>query len=121
MPAMSRPRPVLSGWPALLLAALVIAGCARPYSGPKTLAAIGAGLLIGGSALWIGGERTGRQGLVTSGFATALVGAGTIAGAAAWLAASSSCQIDRDCPDGEECKGVPAPPGGIPYRQCRRR
>ena len=23
-----------------------------------------------------------------------------------------------DCPDEEQCREVPAPPGGIPYKQC---
>jgi hypothetical protein len=105
----------------VLVAALVAGGCARPYSGAKTLAALGTGLLLGGSGLWIAGERTSAQGLAAPGLAVTAVGAGAIAGAAAWLAASVSCRADPDCPEGEECKEVPAPPGGVPYRQCRRR
>jgi hypothetical protein len=106
---------------AALALLVLLGGCAQPYSGQKTLAAIGAGLLVGGSGVWIAGERSSHRGLVNPGFATALLGAGAIAGAAAWLAASVSCRVDPDCPEGEECKEIPAPPGGIPYRQCRRR
>jgi hypothetical protein len=105
----------------LLLATLLASGCARPYSGAKTLAAIGTGLLVGGSTLWITGERTTHGGLIAPGVATTLVGAAAVAGAAAWLAAAISCRVDPDCPEGEECKEIPAPPGGIPYHQCRRR
>src|SRR5881394_611498 len=101
---------------ALLAAPLLLAACARPYSGAKTLTAIGTGLLVGGGALWVAGERTSHHGLVNPGFATAVAGAGAIIGAAAWLATSISCRADPNCPDGEECKEVPAPPGGIPYR-----
>jgi hypothetical protein len=105
----------------LLAVALLVAGCARPYSGPKTMAAIGAGLLLVGSAVWIAGERGGTRGLVGAGFATTVVGAGAVIGAGGWLAASIRCRADPDCPDAEECKEVPAPPGGIPYKQCVRR
>lgn len=116
---MAPPAARLAG--ALLVVSLLAAGCVGPYRGPKTLAAIGAGILAGGSAVWIAGERTSHHGLVAPGFATAVVGAAAIVGAAAWLAASVSCRVDPDCPEGEECKEIPAPPGGIPYKQCRHR
>jgi hypothetical protein len=58
---------------------------------------------------------------VTPGFVTSVIGAIAIIGAGGWLAASINCHADPDCPEGEECKEVPAPPGGIPYRQCVRR
>jgi hypothetical protein len=103
------------------LALTLTTGCARPYGGPRTLAAIGAGLLLAGGAAWIAGERSSHTGLVNPGFAATVVGAGAVVGAAAWMAATVSCRVDPDCPEGEECKEVPAPPGGIPYRQCRRR
>src|SRR5215470_6276603 len=102
---------------AILLCALAV-GCARPYRGPKTLAAIGAGLLIGGSAAWLAGERSDRPALTTPGAVTAAVGAAVIIGAAGWMANSIACRADPDCPEGEECRELPAPPGGVPYRQC---
>jgi hypothetical protein len=104
-----------------LLLLLVTAGCARPYAGPKTLAAIGTTLLVGGGAAWAMGERTDRRALVAPGFVSTVVGAVAIIGAGGWLALSIACRVDPDCPDGEACKEVPAPPGGIPYRQCVRR
>jgi hypothetical protein len=113
---MARPRTVR-----LLLLGCLLVGCARPYSGPKTLAAIGAGLIVGGSALWIAGQRGGHHALVAPGFAVTAVGAGAVAGAGGWLAASIACRVDPDCPEREACREVPAPPGGIPYRQCVRR
>jgi hypothetical protein len=96
-------------------------GCARPFSGPKTLAAIGAGLLIAGSAAWIAGERGDRHALVVSGIVTTALGAGAVVAAGGWLASSIACGSDADCPTGEQCREVPAPPGGIPYKQCMRR
>jgi hypothetical protein len=107
----------------LLLAALLAAApaCARPYAGPKTLAAIGTGLLLGGSAGWVSGERTGTRALVVPGYTITIAGAAAIVAAAGWLAASISCRADPDCPEGEVCKEIPAAPGSIPYRQCMRR
>lgn len=96
-------------------------GCARPYSGPKTLAAIGTGLLVGGSSTWAFGERANHPALVTPAFVTTLVGAAAVIAAGGWLAASIGCRADPDCPEYEECKEVPAPPGGIPYKQCVQR
>lgn len=106
---------------AVLCLILASAGCARPYSGPKTLAAIGSTLLAGGSTAWAVGERSDRQAVITPGFITTVVGAAAIIGAGGWLAISISCRADPDCPDYEECREVPAPPGGIPYRQCVQR
>jgi hypothetical protein len=107
----------------LVLAALLVAApaCGRPYPGPKTMAAIGTGLLLGGAAAWIIGERTGTRGLIVPGYSVTIAGASTIAAAGGWLAASISCRADPDCPEGEVCKEIPAAPGGIPYRQCMRR
>jgi hypothetical protein len=102
----------------VILIVFAVTGCARPYSGPKTLAAIGAGLLVGGSTTWAFGERTNRPALVTPAFVTTLVGAAAVIAAGGWLAASISCRVDPDCSDYEECKEVPAVPGAIPYRQC---
>lgn len=95
--------------------------CARPYPGPKTLAAVGSALLVTGGTAWAVGEGTDRRALVSTGFVTSVVGALAVIGAGGWLALSINCRADPDCPDGEQCKEVPAPPGGIPYRQCVRR
>ncbi len=107
--------------PALAICLAAGQGCARPYSGPKTLAAIGAGLLLAGSAVWIAAEHGDRRALLVPGFVTTGVGAGAVIAAGGWLAASIACNADPDCPSGEACKELPAPPGGVPYRQCTRR
>jgi hypothetical protein len=113
----ARARLILAG----ALVFFCVAGCARPYSGPKTLAAIGAGLVLVGSAAWIAGERGNPRSLVGPGMATTAIGAGLIIGAGGWMAGAIRCQGDPDCPTGEECREQPAPPGGIPYKQCVRR
>ena len=105
----------------LLLLLALAGGCARPYSGPKTLAAIGAGLLAGGAALWVAGERTSRNGLNKAGIGATAAGAGAAVAAGGWLAATTACRADPDCPDDEACKEIPAPPGREPYKQCMRR
>jgi hypothetical protein len=105
----------------LVLVISLSIGCARPYAGPKTLAAIGSVLLVGGGTTWVAGERTDNHGLVAPGFVATVIGAAVVIGAGGWLAASIGCRADPDCPDGDECKEVPAPPGGIPYKQCVRR
>lgn len=97
------------------------AGCARPYAGPKTLAAIGTGLLVAGATAWAVGDRSSRNGLVIPGVVGASLGAATVITAGGWLAASIACDADPDCPDGEACREIPAPPGGIPYKQCMQR
>jgi hypothetical protein len=106
---------------ALVLLIVFGASCARPYPGPKTLAAVGSVLLVGGGATWAVGERSDQRAAVSAGFISTVVGALAVIGAGAWLAASINCRADPDCPEYEECKEVPAPPGGIPYRQCVRR
>ena len=89
------------------------------------LAGVGAVAVAGGSALWASGEGVdgGRhdaasQPLVTAGFVTVLVGLAAIVAAGGWMAASVACEADPDCPEEEQCREVPAPPGGIPYKQC---
>lgn len=103
------------------LIALLLSGCARPYAGPKTLAAIGTGLLAGGGAAWVVGERGNHDAVILPGLITTMVGIGVVVAAGSWLAVSINCRADPDCPDGEECKEQPAPPGGIPYKQCMQR
>jgi hypothetical protein len=106
---------------ALVLVIVLITGCAHPYAGPKTLAAIGSALLVGGGTTWALGERANHPSWVAPGFVTTAIGAAAIIAAGGWLVTSIGCRADPDCPEGEECKEVPAPPGGIPYRQCVRR
>jgi len=104
---------------ALVLVIAGALGCARPYAGPKTMAAIGAALLAGGAAAWAAGETKPKyERLAAPGFAITLVGAGLVIAGGSWLAAAVACEDDAGCPKGEECKEVPAPPGGVPYRQC---
>jgi hypothetical protein len=106
---------------AALLALPNLGGCAHPYSGPKTLAAIGAVLLVGGGTTWVVGERGGRDNLATAGVATTALGAAAVLAAGGWLAASVACREDIDCPRNEECREIPAQPGGYPYMQCMPR
>jgi len=112
-------------WPPMPFRRLVVAvllcscvGCARPYAGPKTLAAIGTGLLAGGAVTWVAGERGNHENVATAGLITSLVGTAVVIAAGGWLAIGVSCQEDPDCPRNEECREIPAPPGGYPYRQC---
>jgi hypothetical protein len=108
-------------WALVCVLGLPATGCARPYAGPKTMAAIGTALVVGGASMWIAGERTDRKGLVTGGAIGTFLGVGVVIGAGGWLAGSIACDADPDCPEGEECREVPAPPGGVPYKQCVRR
>ena len=105
--------------------ALFAASCTGLYGGPRTLATAGALAVAGGSGLWATGE--GLQGdskppatdaMVNIGFAGVVVGLAAIVIAGGWMAASVACDADPDCPDEEQCREVPAPPGGIPYKQC---
>jgi len=106
-------------------AALVVAGCAGLHSGPRLLAGAGATVVAGGSTLWATGE--GLQGgshdsssrpLINAGFVSVVVGLAAIVAAGGWMAATVACEADPDCPEEEQCREVPAPPGGIPYKQC---
>lgn len=107
----------------LLLAVVSTAtpGCARPYAGPKTLAALGAGLLAGGGTTWAIGARQDRDGVATAGMVTTAIGAAAVFAAGAWLAVGVACTEDPDCPRTEECREIPTAPGGYPYRQCMPR
>lgn len=96
-------------------------GCAHPYSGPKTLAAIGTVLLAGGGVTWVAGERGNHNQVATAGLITTAIGAAAVMAAGGWLAAGVSCTEDPDCPRNEECREIPSPPGGYPYRQCMPR
>jgi hypothetical protein len=105
----------------LVLAGLLGAGCARPYAGPKTLAALGAGLLAAGGTTWVVGDRGHHDNLATAGMVTTALGAVAVFAAGGWLAIGVACEEDPDCPRNEECREIPAPPGGYPYRQCMPR
>jgi hypothetical protein len=105
----------------LALAGLLGGGCARPYSGPKTLAALGAGLLVAGGTTWVVGDRNHHDNLATAGMVTTGLGAALVFAAGGWLALGVACTEDPDCPRAEECREIPAPPGGYPYRQCMPR
>ncbi len=100
---------------------LAVAGCARPYRAPKTLASFGIGMLAGCAAIWVAGDRTDSRTLSRVGMAGSLAGATAIAAGGAWLAGSAGCRVDPDCPDEEACREIPAPPGREPYRQCSPR
>ena len=112
------PAPVLA---ALLAVALAAGGCANPYRGPKTLAAIGAAVLVGSAAVWAGGDRAGSKAAARVGLVGALAGASLAGAAGGWLASSTGCNADPDCPEGETCREIPAPPGREPYKQCMPR
>jgi hypothetical protein len=105
----------------ILVVGLLGGGCARPYAGPKTLAALGVGLLAGGGTTWVVGERQNRDAVATTGLITSLAGAVAVAAAGGWLAIGVACTEDPDCPRTEECREIPTRPGGVPYRQCMPR
>ena len=106
---------------ALALVGCLAAGCARGYTGPRTLAAISAVLLVGGGTTWVVGERKHQEGTANVGLATTAVGVAAAIAAAGWFAAATACEEDLDCPKDEECKEIPALPGRVPYKQCMRR
>jgi hypothetical protein len=104
--------------------AVVPAGCAGRHAGARTLAAIGAIAVGAGSATWAAGERMDDQHgsappvLSRGGFITAAIGLAAVVAAGGWMAAAVACNADPDCPEDETCREVPAPPGGVPYKQC---
>lgn len=116
-----------SGWPHLrataLLAALVFAsgaGCATSHHGrPRALALAGTGLALAGTTVWVVGENRSDPGhLPTIGLGVVIAGVVAMVAAGGWIAAQVSCEADPDCDETEECREVPAPPGGVPYKQC---
>ena len=60
-------------------------------------------------------------GVAAAGMATTALGAIAVFAAGGWLAIGVACTEDPDCPRTEECREIPAPPGGYPYRQCMPR
>lgn len=107
---------------AVLLAMLAqTMGCATTshHARPRALAFIGGGLALGGSTVWLVGENREQAGnLPTIGLATVAVGVATMIASGIWMAAEVTCQTDPDCAEYEECREIPAPPGGVPYKQC---
>jgi hypothetical protein len=105
--------------------ALFTAGCTGLHSGPRLLASVGAVGVAGGSGMWSGGEAfeggshdSASGPMITAGFVSVVVGLAAIVAAGGWMAATVACEADPDCPEEEQCREVPAPPGGIPYKQC---
>ena len=110
-----------------LTLALVLAasGCVGRHAGPRTLASIGAVFVGAGGATWAAGEGVGRRAhpstaraLIDTGFVAVAVGLAAVVAAGGWMAAAVACDADPDCPEEETCREVPAPPGGVPYKQC---
>ncbi|HEY0707428.1 MAG TPA: hypothetical protein VGG33_11560 [Polyangia bacterium] len=120
------PRPEVSGSPAtpclaLVLIAAGVVGCAQPYRGPRTVATIGLGVLAGSAAIWVAGERAGKNTLANVGAAGTAAGTLAAGAAGAWIAASAGCRVDPDCPEDEVCREIPTPPDREPFRQCSPR
>jgi len=111
---------------AVLVLAFGSAGCAGRNKGPRTLAALGGLAVAAGSVSWASGEGIGREdgaggALVTAGFVTVAAGLTAIVAAGGWIALAISCEADPDCDEDEQCREIPAPPGGVPYKQCMSR
>jgi hypothetical protein len=107
---------------ALALAGLIaVTGCAGRHVGPRVLAGIGGAAVAAGGGAWAAGENLSggaARPLTNAGFATVVAGLAAIVAAGGWMAVSVACVADPDCPEEEQCREVPAPPGGVPYRQC---
>jgi hypothetical protein len=84
----------------------------------------GALAVAGGSVTWAAGEHVASDHPSTStalsraGFITAAIGLAAVVAAGGWMAAEVACNADPDCPEEETCREVPAPAGGVPYKQC---
>jgi hypothetical protein len=94
------------------------AGCAGRYRGPRTLATLGGALVVGGSATWVAGERGDGRAATGVGFALVVAGIASVIASGGWMAKVIACTADPDCDESEQCHEIPAPPGGIPYKQC---
>jgi hypothetical protein len=108
---------------ALAVVAAWSGACTGRYAGPRTLASLGALAVAGGGVSWATGqglERNGRagDGFVTAGFVSVAAGLVAIVAAGGWMAVSVACTADPDCDEEEQCREIPAPPGGVPYKQC---
>jgi hypothetical protein len=109
--------------PVLAFLTLGLHGCASSqHRRPRNLGIAGGLAAVGGSVTWVVGEQRSEPGYVPA-IGLAVVAAGVVAmvAAGAWIAAEVACQTDPDCEDTEECREIPAPPGGVPYKQCMPR
>jgi hypothetical protein len=110
----------------LLLALALACGCAGRYKAPRTLAGLGTAAVVAGGATWAAGqalERNGHDGgpLVGAGFVSVALGLAATVIAGGWMAIDVACNVDPDCDEEEQCREIPAPPGGVPYKQCMAR
>jgi hypothetical protein len=104
---------------------LLAAGCSGLHRGPRLLASAAAVAAVGGSGTWAAGEAlqggshdSASRSMIDGGFVAVVVGLAAIVAAGGWMAATVACDADPDCAEEEQCREVPAPPGGIPYKQC---
>src|SRR5690348_7728966 len=107
------------------LVLLLRAGCVGRHAGARTLASLGAVGVGSGCVTWAAGEGleggshpSASRALTGTGFVAVAVGLAAIVAAGGWMAAAVACEADPDCPEEETCREVPAPPGGVPYKQC---
>lgn len=117
-------RPISGGWRVVAAVVLLTFGaCATSHHRrPRALGFAGATAALAGSGVWIVGERRSDPGpLPAIGLGMVAVGIVAMVAAGGWMAAQVACQVDPDCEDTEECREIPAPAGGIPYKQCMSR
>jgi hypothetical protein len=87
------------------------------------LASVGAVAVAGGSGLWATGESlsggshdSASHPMINAGFVTRRRRAGGDRRRGGWMASSVVCEADPDCPEEEQCREVPAPPGRNPLQ-----
>jgi hypothetical protein len=105
---------------------MLAAGCAGRRAKPRTVAALGGLAVAGGSIAWASGEGLGSdsptgEAFINAGFVGVALGLATVVVAGGWMALAVSCDADPDCDEDEQCREIPAPPGGVPYKQCMSR
>ena len=79
---------------------------------------VGALLAGVGGATWAIADRGGHERASDLGMVTTALGVATLLVGGVALAAAIGCRADADCAANEECREIPAPPGGEPYAQC---
>ncbi|HVZ70967.1 MAG TPA: hypothetical protein VHJ20_01220 [Polyangia bacterium] len=108
----------------LTLALACVSGCTGRYAAPRTIAALGSLAVVAGGVSWAAGESLDKNRnatMVDAGFVAVAAGVAAIVASGGWMAVSVSCTADPDCADDEQCREIPAPPGGVPYKQCMSR